>query len=394
MTTSTLVAFYLSPAILFVAALARLWALFRNPHDALLRAVCALMVVGSLILVSAAPPTVGLLNEVTGVTNIAAPIVYTIFNAFSGACIVVLVHWRGGEAERISRTTRRLLIAFALVIALLWALFLVGDAPIERRRDFDTFYARTPFIREMIVLYLLTHTLSALTMIVVCWRWSRQVPGWLRFGLATVSAGTVLALCFDVLKYTAVVARWTGHDLDRLSSDLAVGVAALAASLLGVGFLIPPIGQRAAASWRTIRRHRELRPLWQVVRGEITTPGADPLPWWASAELRQLQRERDFHDAILRLAPYLDREVGAAVLERARASRRSEDEAFVEADAAVIAAAVVAKARSGPTLEPEERWTVRSSRSTDDLVRLSRALAGSPLVRAGRARALAGRTTP
>ncbi len=40
------------------------------------------------------------------------------------------------------------------MIVALWVLFLPADAPAERLRDLDTYYATTPFMREEILLYL------------------------------------------------------------------------------------------------------------------------------------------------------------------------------------------------------------------------------------------------
>ncbi|MEV6782416.1 hypothetical protein [Streptomyces sp. NPDC051098] len=46
---------------------------------------------------------------------------------------------------------------------------------VEGRHDLDTYYAHTPLIREMIVLYLAAHLISDIVSTVLCVRWAREV---------------------------------------------------------------------------------------------------------------------------------------------------------------------------------------------------------------------------
>ncbi|MEV6680644.1 MAB_1171c family putative transporter [Streptomyces erythrochromogenes] len=376
-----------SAGVLFAATLIKLWALKKNPGDVLLRAVCAVLFVAALLFVTAAPPMLALINAWTGVPNGAAPVVYGILTAFDGASIVLLIHWRGDEdANRTRRATRLCLTVYGMVMVAIVVLFVLGDAPVERLRDLDTYYASTPFIREMIVLYLAAHTVAAVTMLVLCWRWSRQVPGALRVGLLFMAAGNTLTFGYDLLKYTAIVARWAGRNLDWLSTQVAFSMASISAFLVAAGFLIPPIGQGATSRWKAFQRFQQLKPLWVEIRPEIPPTSPPPMSWWAPMELRLMQRERDIHDAVLRLGPFFDGATGQRVYEQALARNREHRIALSEADAAVIAGAVIAKgtARTSP-LDPEDRWTVSSAENSEDLVSMSSALVSSPLVRATRA---------
>ncbi|CAM5524074.1 hypothetical protein SHIRM173S_11122 [Streptomyces hirsutus] len=52
------------------------------------------------------------------------------------------MHWRGGPGVR--RTARRWILAYTGVLAGVAVTFALGDAPVERRTDLDTYYATTP----------------------------------------------------------------------------------------------------------------------------------------------------------------------------------------------------------------------------------------------------------
>ncbi|MET9605281.1 MAB_1171c family putative transporter [Streptomyces sp. NPDC006512] len=373
---------YLSSAAgLFAATAVKLWALRRNPRDPLLRTVTATLFIGGLLFVTAAPPNLAAINAAFGVPNIAAPIVYSILTAFDGVSIVLLIHWRGNDDARVTlRQTRLCLTTYALVIVAIYVLFALGDAPVERLRDLDTYYCGTPWIREMILLYLAAHSVAAVTMVVLSWRWSRQVPGTLKAGLILIAVGAVGTVAYDLLKYTAITARWLGHDWDWLSTHVAFSLAGISASLVSAGFLLPPIGQGVGSRWRAFRRFRRLQPLWLEIRPEIPPTSPAPMPWWRPVERRLMQRERDIFDAVLRLAPWFDRSTGAKVYALALAEHSEGLRARGEADASVIARAVIRKGRAAPAVAPEHRWSVSSTEDSDDLVNMSTAMLRSPRV--------------
>lgn len=386
---------YLSSAVgLLVVTAVKLWALRKNPRDPLLRAVTATLFVAALLFVTAAPPSLAAINRTLGVPNIAAPIVYSILTAFDGVSIVLLIHWRGSDDARVTRRQTRLcLTAYATVIVAICALFALGDAPVERLRDLDTYYCGTPWIREMILLYLAAHSVAAVTLAALSWRWSRKVPGTLKAGLLLIAVGAVFTFAYDLLKYTAIIARWLGHDWDWLSTHVAFSLASVSAFLISAGFLLPPIGQGVGSRWRDFRRFRRLRPLWLEIRPEIPPTSPPPMPWWQPVGHRLMQRETDIFDAVLRLTPWFDRSTGAEVYALALAEHSEMRRARSEADASVIARAVIRKRSAEPQVKPEHRWTVSSTEDSDDLVDLSAAMLRSPRVEVTRrSSALAGHT--
>lgn len=226
--------FGLSCAVLFRR---RPLAALRNP---LKLSTCASIVLGALVFVCAAPVTLAAVNDVTGIPNFGAPLTYGMLSAYSCSLLILLINWRGGSPERIRHLSLRAVAAYGTLIVVIVALFTLSDAKVERLTDLDTYYANTPYMREMIVLYLLGHSAAMLAMCAVCVKWGREVTGLLRAGLWLILAGALLDVVgFQLAKYTAVVARWTGHDLDVLSTGVAPPMAALAALLFSAGFVLP-----------------------------------------------------------------------------------------------------------------------------------------------------------
>lgn len=375
---------YYIPAAAMATALAfKLPALRHNWRDPLLRSVCALLTLAGAVFTFAAPPTIEAVNRWTGIPNFSAPLVYCLITAFSAACLVLIVNWRGGPPEQTRRVSRRWILGYAAVIVMLTLLFALGEAPEERLRDFDTYYANTPFMRELIALYLLAHNVAAFVMVAMCWRWSLQVRGWLRVGLMIIVVGYLFNLSYDATKMTAVVARWSGHDLDWLSTSVAPPVASLGALVSAVGFVLPLVCQRLSDSLRNWATYRRLGTLWHEVRtaGPEGAPGVR-MAWWSAAELRMIQRESDIHDGFLHLGPYFDQDHRDEALGRALAAGADEETARAVADAAMVAAAVRARSADpeGRVIGASEEGAPQAADGPRDLVRISYALRNSPVV--------------
>ncbi|MGD9483497.1 MAB_1171c family putative transporter [Streptomyces sp. TRM70308] len=379
--------FFFSGGLLMLAAALKIPALLRDWHDQLLRSVVALLLIGSPILICAAPLTIVAVNRATGITNFAAPMVYVMLTAFSGASIVLLINWRGGPAARIRRASRRCVAAYSGVVVSLIALFWVGEAPVEQLTEFDTYYATTPFIREMIVLYLLAHSVATVAATVFCWGWSREVRGTLRAGLRVLVAGYLLQVGYDAAKAAAVAARWAGTDWDHLSTDAAPAFSYPSALLSAVGFLLPLVGRRLSRTGEALCRLRRLAPLSREL-DRFATEGAVRvrLAWWSPRlRLRLTQRETHIADGILACAPYFDDAVWHRAHAAALADGADEAAAAVIAEAAMLVAAIDAKAAPGarPGDPAADTGPLARARRSDDLVPLALALA-SPTVQAVR----------
>lgn len=375
--------YYIPAAAMGTALAFKVPALRNNWRDPLLRSVCALLTLAAAVFTFAAPPTIEAVNRWTGIPNFSAPLVYCLITAFSAACLVLIVNWRGGPPEQTRRFSRRWILGYSVVIVALTLLFALGEAPVERLRDFDTYYANTPFIRELIALYLVAHNVAAFVMVAMCWRWSLQVRGWLRVGLVIIVVGYVFNLSYDATKMTAVIARWSGHDLDWLSTSMAPPLASVGANISAIGFVLPLVCQRASDSLRHWTTYRRLGPLWNEVR----TSGSDApvsvrMSWWSAADIRVIQRESDIHDGFLHLGPYFDPHHRDEALARALSCGSDEESARAVADAAMVAAAVRARRADpeGRVIGASEEGAPPAANGPRDLVRISHALRNSPVV--------------
>jgi hypothetical protein len=305
------VSVWLSAALLAAALAIKLPSIVKMWRDPLLRAVGGLLLFGCVLFVFAAPSMIAWVNRVTGVPNIAAPWVYSLITALCGSWLLLIVAWRNGpdRDDVTRRATRWVVTVYAAVVAGLWLLFALADVPVERTRDFDTYYASTPFVREQILLYLLAHTLACSIAARLIWNWIRTdgLDAWLRWGLRFLGLGYTTNLLYDATKLTAVTARWAGRDLDWLSTYVAPTAACVSATLVAIGFIIPHAGQYLQETWRLRTLRRRLRPLYLLMR--TFTGSREPFNPRATGELRLIRRETFVRDALLQLSRYLDEDL-------------------------------------------------------------------------------------
>ncbi|GAA3052525.1 MAB_1171c family putative transporter [Streptomyces glomeratus] len=362
--------YYLTALLLWSGLAIRIPRLRHSRLDPALVSLCAVVLAAGISFTLSAPASVAAVNHLTGIPNLAAPLVYTVVTAFSAACLVLIVHWRGGDPVHVRRVALAWLSAYAAVIVALWVLFAMGDAPVERRTDLDTYYATTPGLAEMIILYLVAHLVAAFTTTTLCWRWSRKVTGWSGRGLAFLVSGWLLNGVFGVVKLAAVVARWTGRHWDTLSTDLAPAVAAVAAALVTVGYALPLVGPRI----ESVTAYARLRPLFKLLVDPADRRYWVPLSWRSlgDIDLRLTQRETGIRDGISRLGPRFDDRVRERAYNRAISCGASAP----EAEAIGAAAMVVAATRAGTPGEPVPGTCVPTALDGNlrDLVRVSRAV--------------------
>ncbi|MET9698490.1 MAB_1171c family putative transporter [Streptomyces sp. NPDC006529] len=349
--------YYVPAAVLALVFLVKAPALLRTWHNPMVRGVAGLILLIGSGFFFAAPPTIGYVNRTTGVDNFSGPLVYSILSGCSTLAMVLLTYWRSGFGETVRRQVRGWLWGGALVIVSIAVLFASGDAPSERVRDMDTFYATTPGIREMIVLYLLWHTAIHAALTLMCLKWLGETGGWLRTGLGCLVAGFGLGACFGVAKGVALGARWSGVDLDFLSTELAPPAAGIGSLLCAAGFLLPQ-GERAAALLGTWRRYRELGPLWRALRAIAPQPDLTLALRRPSLDERLAYRETDVHDQLIALAPACDPVLMTERQDSALRAGMEPEQARCAGAAAMIAeaiAVVAARAQGAEAVDEGER---------------------------------------
>ncbi|WP_129309335.1 MAB_1171c family putative transporter [Streptomyces sp. L2] len=351
------ISFWIPTAVLTAALVIKLPTIIRLWRDPLLRAVGGLLILACTVFVFCAPSTIAAVNRLTGVTNISAPWCYSLLTAFCGSCLLLIITWRNGLSDRSAATRRAMrwvVSVYSGVIVVLWVLFLLADAPVERLTDLDTYYANTPFMREEIVLYLVAHAVAVLITSRLVWNWVRTegLDVWLRWGLKLLGVGYVLNLIFDASKLTAVAARWCGRDLDWLSTNLAPPVAALSAILIAVGFILPHAAQYLHDRWRIRLAHRELRPLYRLMRS--ASGDGVPKVLRATPELRLTRRETFIRDVLLPLSRHIDTGLGGRSYDAALGLGHPPERARALAAAVCILDAVEKKARTPEPAEPAD----------------------------------------
>ncbi|MGW1776671.1 MAB_1171c family putative transporter [Streptomyces sp. NPDC002104] len=385
--------YYIPAGAMAVALLLKFPSFWRSRHSPMSKAIFVILATPAAGFVFGAPPTIERVNRFTGVPNISALIVCCILSCLSCAANVLLIHWRGDAEDVLRRRTRMWITATAALMLTFCVLFHFGSMPVERLRDFDTYYANTPYVRELIVLSLTAHFATTLVVATRCWRWARDLrelhAAWTHAGLLILVAAFGLGLSYAALKLLAVAARWAGTDAwDWLSTDLAPPLAGIGSCMTATGILLPAIGQGASSRRRALHRFRRLQPLWSEIRTEIPPTSPPPMPWWKPVERRLIQRETDIFDAVLRLTPWCDHTTGTKAYALALADHSESRRARSEADASVLAHAVIRKSNAQPAVTPDQRWTITSTEDSEDLVDLSTAMLHSPHVRTAR------RTTP
>ncbi|WP_328492248.1 hypothetical protein OHS59_05420 [Streptomyces sp. NBC_00414] len=363
------VVFYIPGVILLATAVLNLPAMRGAWRDPLMAASISVLLIGALVCILSAPPTIGVVNDLMGIANFSAPLVYSGMSGLSACYLVLMIAWRGGEPERVARASRAVVCVYGLVIVGIVALFALADVPVERTRDLDTYYARTPYMREMILLYLVSHTAATAALAGMCLAWLRKVRDLTRKGLTLIVVGVLFDLSYQIAKYLAIGARWGGRDWDFLSTSLSPPLVAVAGVTVAAGFALPRVGPSTVDNFRAWRRYRLLRPLWLELR-ELRAPVADT-HWWDLPVVRLVQQEITILDGVLVCSPYLDDEVRRAV---------ALDHAEIVAEAAMLAAARV-RVCAGPDAElPSDVGRLRSVAQPHLMVQLARALSSSPAV--------------
>ncbi|MFE5513716.1 MAB_1171c family putative transporter [Streptomyces sp. NPDC056529] len=385
---------YVPAAALGLVLIAKFPSLVRRWHTPVVRSVNAVIFFQAAAFFFSAPPTIVFVNRATGVGNFSALVVYCLLSGYACACRVLMENWREDARvqPRTRRRVRRWIWGHVVVTVLLVGCFALGEAPVERQRDFETYYATTPFIREMVLLCLLACTAATGAAAVACLSWAydirRRCPergtsagGSLRIGLAVLAVGFLTHLTYAVVKLVSVVGVWFGRDWEA-ANQTAVTFAGLATVLVAAGFLIPiGVPWLAERLFAPLYMLRALRPLWRAVCADEGDGGRMRLvtPWYAGPGRRLTDRMTDIHDRMLELGPYCSEEERVRAEGRARRAGRSRRESAAIGLAVMFRAAAEERARGVRADAAHGAAAVRALRAAeadrdDLLVGIARAL--------------------
>ncbi|MFF9151559.1 hypothetical protein ACF1AB_04905 [Streptomyces sp. NPDC014846] len=368
---------YAACALLWVGLVPKTRDLFRHRNEPYLLALCAALALGSVSWLLGAPLTIGAVNGLSGVPNLAAPLTYAAITAYSAALLVLIAYWQ--ESPNVRRIARRWIASYTAILAVVGLLFALGSSPVERRRDFDTYYAGTPFVREMIVLYLVAHLTAVTFTALRSLGWARKVRGevsrWTLTGLLTLGVGTLITAGYSVSKLVAVGARWSGRDWDWLGTALAPSCAGLGTLLTVAGVLVPLMGQRWQSNDRLLYRRmrpleRELERMLRRRKLRLSRP-----VWGASSASLLTWRATSIHNGLSYLSPFYDPAIFQHVL-RAAQDTDPPEKALAAAWAAVIAAAAHEEGCPTTPAPAVIRLQAPSPRTPEELVLIAEALKG------------------
>ncbi|MGQ4464658.1 MAB_1171c family putative transporter [Streptomyces violaceoruber] len=334
--------FWLVAVLLGVGVCYKLPAIVRVGGNPLARQVGGLLIAATGVFLFAAPAVIAKVNDLTGIVNFSAPWVYSLLTGFSASCLLLIIKWRGGNERSIRRATWWVYGCYGTLLIGLWLCFAMGDHHVERLRDLDTYYATTPWMREMILLYLAAHTSAVLITSALLWNWERTVrgTGWLHTGVVLLTVGYALNLLYDAVKLTAVVARWNGRNLDYLSTEVAPLIAAVVGLLIGFGFVLPHVGDRISQYAAARREYRALAPLARTLKHVPTASAPVSLGRAASLRMRLTHRRTFVRDALRHLHPFVDTGLHEEAVQLLLASGKKPARAHALADAAAVTAAV------------------------------------------------------
>ncbi|MFG3490079.1 DUF6545 domain-containing protein [Streptomyces sp. NPDC047972] len=389
---------YIPAAALGLVLLVKLPSLLRRWRTPLVRSVNTVIFLQAAAFFFSAPPTISAVNAATGISNFSAVLVFCMLSAYACACRVLMENWReDAQAQpRSRRRVRHWIWGHTVVAALIIVCFALGDAPVERRSDFETYYAGTPWIREMTLLCVLACIGAQITSAVACWTWARDIrragpgrrtpaDGSLLFGLTVLTVGFLSNVTYGVAKVAAVVAAWTGRDWEWLN-QAGLSLAGLGTVLVAAGFLIPIV-----APWLGVRVFGPLRALYALgaLRRAVSPAGDGDgrmrlrTPWYAGPGRRLTDRMTEIHDRMLELGAHCSEEVRATACASARRGGATEAESVAVGLAAMFTAAAEARSRGVPADKVRGAVAVRALRVAeaeygDLLVSISRAVGAAP----------------
>ncbi|MGV9509394.1 MAB_1171c family putative transporter [Streptomyces tendae] len=317
--------YVLPTALLAIALVFKFPTLVRAWRDPDVRATTILLACATAVLVVITPINIHRLNVWTGVPNIAAPWAYSFLTAFCATGLTMIMRWREPPSERRRRRMIAIYWIYAGIIVALWGTFLLADVPEPRIYDLDTYYASTLWMREHTLLYLFAHMVSSLIAAYMLWKWFPEVTHrWLKAGVIFLQVGYASGLVFDITKLIAVAARWTGTDLDWLSTKAAPPFALLEAVLVALGFIVPQAGPFLQRWGRDQAEYVRLRALWRTVKVVGPAAATARIGFLAPLDLRLMQREQRIHDALRLLAPYYNPAAHQAAYTAAHATHGEE----------------------------------------------------------------------
>ncbi|GIH64696.1 MAB_1171c family putative transporter [Microbispora siamensis] len=295
------------------------------------------------------------IGRFTSVPNLARLLCHASMLLVIGALQAFLFHMTYPPAQARARAVRTV-GWLAGAVAAMTVFFVLAPTPVNDVR-FASRYADTPWVLEYWLVYLACMAPASFRWVRLGWRYSNLANGpALRWGVRLAVIGTVDALAYHVHRMLFFVQH--RFDLPYLGPGpralVEMFLPPLAHVLIVAGFTMPVWGPRMPhmVAWlRQYRVYHGLGPLWLALyRAAPQIALAPPtsrlveLLWPRDLGLRLYRRVVEIRDGRLALLPYLDVDAAAAAYGRAAATGVSGRKLDALAEAALLSAALRAKA--------------------------------------------------
>ena len=293
-------------AVFWLAAVVRAWRWRRAPKSPALRAIAIALLSIAVALTLDLPAVqqvlaAGPLRSGTP-DNIADLGKQLAIVTGAWACQSLLLHLtRGAEVTNTSERTRaRLAITVAVLST---AIYLVPLISPDTARNPESGIAQ-PFITESRLLVLVYAGTVLFLVMKLCW--THTGSGSLGNGVRIMGTGCGVMVAYALTRIVYFAGAHYGHTLLPAVYRAGDFLQILGLGLIAIGTLIPRLG-RAVAGHRARRAYAELEPLWTLVTERVpqvvfaTTPDGDATAWQLDRRIIEIQ------DALVVLAPGLDR---------------------------------------------------------------------------------------
>ncbi|MEH0822718.1 MULTISPECIES: MAB_1171c family putative transporter [unclassified Micromonospora] len=347
--------------ICWVMSLYKLRDLARNPRYRPLRALC-LALVGITVSLTI-QPFMPALDRALGVLDLARLTSNCLTLVSATAAQAFLLHMTGDD-ERTRRRVRRRTVALLVSVAAMAVLFALtpARAALDDPRVAGGRYYGDPFDAPFLYVYLTYLGWSMTQVVALAHRYARQAARpLLRLGLRLIVAGAAWGLVYVLGKLTAVAAGalWPGSAL--VSDAVVVFSFTVSILLILIGSTLPSWGpliglDRLGARARAVVDHYRLRPLQAAVHRVLPEIALLPEPRGLAGllavlrdpYLRRVRATVEILDGYATLRPWMS----AALLDAAEAAGRragwTGDRLAAATEAAVLAAALDARAAGAP----------------------------------------------